>query len=147
AAPTRTALFAALAEVSRELAVRPGKPATLYVVYAGHGLKGRILLKPEGAPEAAITGTELRAAVAELARIAPALRTYLFFDACRSQSLFTDRGGDPELGPDLGAEASALEARANAVAIGVLTAASSGKPAGEIADLGAGYFSHVLASG
>ncbi|HEX2660009.1 MAG TPA: hypothetical protein VHU40_17115, partial [Polyangia bacterium] len=146
-APTRTALFAALADVSHALAARPGKPATLYIVYAGHGLKGRILLKPEGAPEAAITGTELRAAVAELAHTAPALRTYLFFDACRSQSLFTERGADPELGPDLSDQAGELEARAGAVRIGVLTAAASTKPAGEVGELGAGYFSHVLASG
>jgi len=146
-APTRTALFAALAEVAHQLATRPDRPATLYIVYAGHGLKGRILLKPEGAPEAAITGHELRAAVAELARAAPALRTYLFFDACRSQSLFTERGGDPELGPDLSDQAGELEARAGAVRIGVLTAAASTKPAGEVGELGAGYFSHVLASG
>jgi len=151
--PTRTALFGVFDEVSQALAARTHReaPVALYVLYAGHGLKGRILMKPEEAPEAAVTGRELRAAVAELARIAPALRTYLFFDACRSQSLFTERGGataaDAELGPDLAAEANALEARASAVTIGVLTAASSGKPAGEVPDLGAGYFSHVLASG
>ena len=146
-APTRTALFAALTDVSRELAARAGKPAVLYIVYAGHGLKGRILLKPEGAPEAAITGHEIRAAVAELARTAPALQTYLFFDACRSQSLFTERGGDPELGPDLSDQTGELEARAGSVRIGVLTAAASTKPAGEVGELSAGYFSHVLASG
>lgn len=148
--PTRTALFGVLDEVSRALAARPhpDAPVALYVLYAGHGLKGRILMKPEQAPEAAVTGRELRTAVSELARVAPALRTYLFFDACRSQSLFTERGsGDAELGPDLAAEATALEARASAVTIGVLTAASSGKPAGEVPDLAAGYFSHVLASG
>ena len=149
--PTRAGLFGVFDEVGRALAARarPEAPVALYVVYAGHGLKGRILMKPEEAPEAAVTGRELRAAVAELARVAPALRSYLFFDACRSQSLFTERGGDgaPELGPDLAAAADALEARANAVSIGVLTAASSGKPAGEVSELGAGYFSHVLASG
>jgi len=151
--PTRAALFGVFDEVGRALAARPHPeaPVAFYVLYAGHGLKGRILMKPEEAPEAAVTGRELRAAVAELARVAPALRTYLFLDACRSQSLFTERGGgaagDAELGPDLTAEANALEARASAVTIGVLTAASSGKPAGEVSDLGAGYFSHVLASG
>ncbi|HEY8925620.1 MAG TPA: hypothetical protein VIU64_14635 [Polyangia bacterium] len=149
--PTRAALFAVFDEVGRALAARarPEAPVALYVVYAGHGLKGRILMKPEEAPEAAVTGRELRAAVAELAGVAPALRSYLFFDACRSQSLFTERGGDgaAELGPDLAAAADALEARASAVPIGVLTAASSGKPAGEVSELGAGYFSHVLASG
>jgi hypothetical protein len=147
--PTRAALFAALDEVGRTLAARPRPdgPATLYVVYAGHGLKGRILMKPDAALEAAVTGRELRAAVAEVARAVPALRTFLFLDACRSQSLFTERGAEAELGPDLADEASALEARANAVPIGVLTAATSGKPAGEVQELGAGYFSHVLASG
>ena len=149
--PTRAALFGVFDEVGRALAARahPEAPVALYVLYAGHGLKGRILMKPEEAPEAAVTGRELRAAVAELARVAPALRSYLFFDACRSQSLFTERGGDgvAELGPDLAAAADALEARASAVTIGVLTAASSGKPAGEVSELGAGYFSHVLASG
>lgn len=147
--PTRAALFAALDEVGLALAARPRpeRPATLYVVYAGHGLKGRILMKPDAALEAAVTGRELRAAVAEVARAAPALRTFLFLDACRSQSLFTERGAAAEIGPDLADEASALEARANAVPIGVLTAAAAGKPAGEVQDLGAGYFSHVLASG
>jgi hypothetical protein len=147
--PTRGALFAALDEVGRALAARPRPegPATLYVVYAGHGLKGRILMKPDAAVEAAVTGRELRAAVAEVARAAPALRTFLFLDACRSQSLFTDRGVTAELGPDLADEAAALEARADSVPIGVLTAATSGKPAGEVQELGAGYFSHVLASG
>ncbi|HVT07809.1 MAG TPA: hypothetical protein VHO67_10135, partial [Polyangia bacterium] len=140
---------AALADVASELARRsPGAPdPVLYVIYAGHGLQGRILLKPDGAPEAAITGHELRAAVAELARAAPNLRTFLFLDACRSQSLFTERGADSDLGPDLTAQASELERRADEVRIGVLTAAASGKPAGEVGELGAGYFSHVLASG
>ncbi|MFL5304810.1 MAG: hypothetical protein ACJ8F1_06330 [Polyangia bacterium] len=149
APPTRAALSAALAEVASALARRPpGAPdPLLYVIYAGHGLQGRILLKPDGAPEAAITGHELRAAVAELARAAPNLRTFLFLDACRSQSLFTERGADSDLGPDLTAQASELERRADEVRIGVLTAAASGKPAGEVGDLGAGYFSHVLASG
>ena len=149
APPTRAALSAALADVASALARRPpGAPdPLLYVIYAGHGLQGRILLKPDGAPEAAITGHELRAAVAELARVAPNLRTFLFLDACRSQSLFTERGADSDLGPDLTAQASELERRADEVHIGVLTAAASGKPAGEVGDLGAGYFSHVLASG
>jgi hypothetical protein len=152
APPTRTALSAALADVTRALAGRapegPGGPAPLlYIIYAGHGLQGRILLKPEGASEAAITGHELRAAVAEIARAAPNLRTFFFLDACRSQSLFTERGPDDEIGPDLTAQASELERRASAVRIGVLTAAASGKPAGEVGALGAGYFSHVLASG
>ncbi len=149
APPTRAALSAALADVAGALARRPaGAPdPLLYVIYAGHGLQGRILLKPDGAPEAAITGHELRAAVAELARAAPNLRTFLFLDACRSQSLFTERGAESDLGPDLTAQASELERRADEVRIGVLTAAASGKPAGEVGELGAGYFSHVLASG
>jgi hypothetical protein len=148
--PTRTALQAALAEIGRALAARPAgaPPATFYFVYAGHGLRGRILLEPEAGEAAGLTGHELRAAVAELGRVAPGLRSYLFLDACRSQSLFTERGGDT-LGPDLSAEVAALERRAEAAAstIGVLTAASAGQSAGEVRALGAGYFSHVLASG
>jgi len=151
--PTRTALFGALSQIASGLAARPparpgdGEPV-LYILYAGHGLDGRILLKPEGGAEAGLTGHELRAAIAELAHAAPALRTFLFLDACRSQSLFTERGSaDAELGPDLAGPAAELERRATGVRLGVLTAAGSGKPAGEVGTLGAGYFSHVLASG
>jgi hypothetical protein len=120
-------------------------PAILYFVYAGHGLQGRILLKPDGAAEAAITGRELRAALADV----PVDHTLMFLDACRSQSLFSERGGAPdvEVGPDLSAQVSDLERRANAVRIGVLTAAATGKAAGEVRSLQAGYFSYVLASG
>jgi hypothetical protein len=148
--PTRTALQAAFADVGRALAARPAgaPPATFYFVYAGHGLSGRILLEPEAGATAGLTGHELRAAVAELGRLAPGLRSFVFLDACRSQSLFTERGGEA-LGPDLSAEVAALERRADAAAstIGVLTAAASGQSAGEVRSLGAGYFSHVLASG
>jgi hypothetical protein len=147
--PTRTALRAAFDDVARALAARPGgaPPPTFYFVYAGHGLHGRILLEPEAGTDAALTGHELRAAVAELARASPGLRAYVFLDACRSQSLFTERGASVEAGPDLSAEVTALEAGANAAHIGVLTAAFSGHAAGEVGALGAGYFSHVLASG
>ncbi len=151
--PTRSALHAAFAEVGRALAARPtgAPPPTFYFVYAGHGLSGRILLEPEAGEATGLTGHELQAAVADLGRAAPGLRSYLFLDACRSQSLFTERGGDggAALGPDLSAEIEALERRAAATAssIGVLTAAFAGKSAGEVRALGAGYFSHVLASG
>jgi hypothetical protein len=148
--PTRAAVLRALAEVGRALAARPAgaPPPTFYFVYAGHGLHGRILLEPEAGTEAALTGHELRAAIAELGRAAPALRAYVFIDACRSQSLFTERGGGAEaIGPDLSTDVAALERRADAVSIGVLTAASFGQTAGEVRALGAGYFSHVLASG
>jgi hypothetical protein len=148
--PTRAALRAAFDDVARALAARPSGagPPVFYFVYAGHGLRGRILLEPEAGPDAALTGHELRAAVAELARAAPALQSFVFLDACRSQSLFTERGdASVEVGPDLSAEVAALEARAASVHIGVLTAAFSGHAAGEVGALGAGYFSHVLASG
>jgi len=153
ASPTRTALFAAFHDIATALAARPGGagPPTFYFIYAGHGLHGRILLKPEQATDAAITGHELRAAVAELVQSAPMLRSFIFLDACRSQSLFTERGAatapDAEIGPDLSAEVATLEQRTRVVTIGVLTAAFSGRPAGEVRSLGAGYFSHVLASG
>jgi len=146
ASPTRSAVLAAFAELGRALAApHPGRERVLYVVYAGHGLRGRVLLEPEGGEEAALTGAELRAALAELARVDPQLRMLLFIDACRSQSLFGERDG--EAGPDFSAEVSALEQRAQTLRLGVLTAASTGKPAGEVEDLGAGYFSHALASG
>jgi len=153
AAPTRSALAAAFAEIGRLLATRPpaAPPPTFYFVYAGHGLRGRILLQPEGGEgpgrDAGYTGRELRTAVAELAAHAPTLRSYVFLDACRSQSLFTERGGADDAGPDLSAEVSALEERAEATSIGVLTAAFSAHAAGEVGALASGYFSHVLASG
>ena len=149
--PTRAAVLRAIADVQRAIAARPAgaPPPTFYFVYAGHGLHGRILLEPEAGAEAALTGHELRAAIAELGRAVPALRAYVFIDACRSQSLFTERGaeGAEAIGPDLSADVAALEGRADAVSIGVLTAASSGQTTGEVRALGAGYFSHVLASG
>jgi hypothetical protein len=144
--PTRAAVMAAFTQVGEALAApHPGRERVLYVVYAGHGLRGRVLLEAEGGGEAAITGAELRAALGELARIDPQLRMLLFVDACRSQSLFGERDG--EAGPDFSTEVSALERRAESLRIGVLTAASNGKPAGEVEDLEAGYFSHALASG
>ena len=144
--PTRSALLAAIADVGRAVASGPRRsPRILYLAYAGHGLRGRLLLKPEGAPEAAITGAELRAALAEVVRADPDIRIFLFLDACRSQSLFAERDGDT--GPDFTEEVAALERRADRVSIGVLTAATSGKPAGEVGDLRAGYFSHALTSG
>lgn len=150
--PSREGVLGALESVKQALAARPpgARPAVFYFVYAGHGLAGRILLDSEaGAGEAALTGHELRAAIAGLTQAAPGLRAYVFLDACRSQSLFTERGParDDALGPDLAGEAAALEAKAGAAPIGVLTAAFSGRPAGEVRALGAGYFSHVLASG
>ncbi len=140
--PTRRSLFAAFDSLRVKLAQRPpGRAALLYFVYAGHGLSGRFLLQPEGATEAAFTGHELRAALGTL----PIERAAVFIDACRAQSLFVERGADS--GPDLAAEVDELERRASAVSIGVLTAATSNQPAGEAADLQAGTFSHVLASG
>ena len=142
-APTRDNLFAALKELADAMRARTSseRETAFYFVYAGHGLKGRFLLEPTSGGEAGLTGRELRAAVGEL----PADRAALFLDACRSQSLFVERG--EESGPDLSAQVEELERRTAAVKIGVLTAATSDKPAGEASDLKAGYFSHVLASG
>lgn len=140
--PTRTQVFRALDELRERLARRDRRrPAAVYFVYAGHGRSGRFLLQSEGGAEAAVTGRELRAAVAGLA----ADRATLFFDACRSQSLFVERGGDA--GPDLSAQIDELEHRAGAVKIGVLVAATSDKPAGETVGLRGGAFSHALVSG
>jgi hypothetical protein len=147
AAPTRDAVLGALGEVAALLRRRPARGTrVLYFVYAGHGLGGRVLLKPTAGPEAALSGAELRAALAELVAADPALRVLVFLDACRSQSLFAERGGGAS-GPDFGAAVGELEDRARSVSIGVLTAARTGRPAGEVKALEAGYFSHVLTSG
>lgn len=137
AAPTRTGLSRALAELKTKLGKRT-RPATVFFFYAGHGLTGRLLLEPEAGDEASITGKELKLALMDLG----ADHVELFIDACRSQSLFTERGG-----PDLSQEIASLEARAASTSFGVLTAAQSDKPAGEASDLMGGFFSHVLASG
>ncbi|MBX7101532.1 MAG: caspase family protein [Myxococcaceae bacterium] len=138
-APTRTALARSVAEVRRALEARPdhGADAAVYFFYAGHGQADRLLLEPEAAAEAAITGKELRVMLSEL----PAGRIVVLLDACRSASLFAERGG-----PDLTSEIRALEAKADGAPLGVLTAARSDRPAGESAALQGGVFSHVLAS-
>lgn len=141
--PTRAGLMRALGELKARLGARDRtREAHVYFLYAGHGLGGRVLLEPELSGEAGISGRELRAWFGAL----DATRVLLFFDACRSQSLFADRGS-VGFGPDFAAEIDALEARAGAARMGVLTAATSDKPAGETAMLRAGYFSHVLLSG
>jgi hypothetical protein len=148
--PTRTALATVMDDVGRSLAAarRDAPPPAFYFIYAGHGLPGRVLLQPEsaGAP-AAITGHEISAAISALTRATPDLRVFVFLDACRSQSLFSSRGPDPEIGPDLVPQARSLERAAHAVRIGILTAAFSGRAAGEVRGLAAGSFSHFLASG
>ncbi len=138
--PTRTALSSALASLKDTLTKRPAQrgPSTVFFFYAGHGLTGRLLLEPEAGDDASITGKELKLALMDLG----ADHVELFIDACRSQSLFTERGG-----PDLSQEIATLEARAASTSFGVITAAQSDKPAGEASDLMGGFFSHVLASG
>ena len=139
-APTREALLAALATLTKTLEARPAgaPPASVYFVYAGHGLPGRFLLQSDGLTESSLTGRELVSAFAAL----PAGRANLFIDACRAQSLFTARGAE-----NFSAEVSALEARARSMPLGILTAATSSTPAGETPRLRGGFFSHVLASG
>ncbi|MFT3713731.1 MAG: caspase family protein [Archangium sp.] len=137
-APTRRGLEDALAELKAKLKASK-RPSTVFFFFAGHGLTGRLLLEPEGAAFAAITGKELKLALLDLG----ADQIELFIDACRSQSLFTERGG----GPDLSSEIDALDLRARKATMGVLTASQSDKPAGEASDLMGGFFSHVLASG
>jgi hypothetical protein len=140
--PTRAALFAARDELKAKLSARAaGRRATVYLFYAGHGVEGRLLLKPEdGAVESGISGAELK----QLAASLPADDVVLFVDACRAQSLFTSRGAT---GPDLTAQIAQLDARATAARLGVLAAAQSNQPAGETERLQGGFFSHVLASG
>lgn len=141
-APTRAALFTVRDQLKALLAARPsGRRATVYLFYAGHGVDGSLLLKPEAdGAQSNITGLELKSLAASL----PADDVVLFVDACRAQSLFTARGAT---GPDLSARIDALNERANAVRLGVLAAAQSNQPAGETDRLQGGFFSHVLASG
>ncbi len=140
--PTRAALFAARDELKAALLQRPkGRHATVYLFYAGHGVDGRLLLKPEeGAAESGISGPELK----QLAGSLPADDVVLFVDACRAQSLFTSRGAS---GPDLSAQIAELQNAPAATRLGVLAAAQSNQPAGETQRLQGGFFSHVLASG
>ena len=148
--PTRSALAAVMADVGRALTgAHPGAPPpSFYFIYAGHGLPGQVLLQPEpGSSQSGITGHEISVAVSALTRSTPDLRAFVFLDACRSQSLFSPRGSDPEIGPDLVPQARSLERAASAVRIGILTAAFSGKLAGEVPGVDAGSFSHFLASG
>jgi len=158
--PSRTGLANAFESLGRKLAARPAHAAApvVYFIYAGHGLRGRVLLAPEAGTDAALTGFELRHWLAELdnaatrGRSEPArLRAFAFIDACRSQSLFSERGGGagdgPAVGPDLTGEAAALTHEAESLSLGVITAAVSAHQAGEIPSLAGGYFSHVLASG
>lgn len=142
--PTRTAFARAFTELATALA-RPAPAAgrVLYVIYAGHGLGDRVVLQPEVGDQAALTGRELRAFIADATVHDPQLRAFLFIDACRAQSLFGERG---TAGPDLAAEIAAADARAETAAPGVLAAAMAGKPAAEIASLHAGLFSYMLAS-
>lgn len=137
--PTRRGLETALTELREKLKASK-RPSTVFFFFAGHGLTGRLILEPEGAQFAAITGKELKLALLDLG----ADHVELFIDACRSQSLFTERGG---AGPDLSSEIDALDLRARKATMGVLTASQSDKPAGEASDLMGGFFSHVLASG
>lgn len=137
--PTRKALAAALEQVRTRIESRQdrGADVTVYFFYAGHGLSERLVLEPEVAPDAAITGRELKGQLAELGKA----RVVVLLDACRSASLFTERG------VDLTAEIQALETKASQASLGVLTAARSDRPAGESASLHGGVFSHVLVSG
>ncbi|MBL8949419.1 MAG: caspase family protein, partial [Myxococcaceae bacterium] len=111
--PTRTALLAAIEALKERTR---GRRARVFFVYAGHGLPGRFLLQPESGDEAAFTGRELRAAFSSL----DAETAVLFLDACRSQSLFAERGSN-----DFTSEVRALERAADASPLGILTAASS----------------------
>jgi hypothetical protein len=145
--PTRDAVLSTLRAAAAEIArASPRAPRALYVIYAGHGLQGRVLLKPTGGGEAALTGAELRTALADAAPAGGAGQIFVFLDACRSESLFSERGEDPGAA-DFGSAITELEQRGNSLAIGVLTAARNGRPAGEVSRLEAGYFSHVLGSG
>jgi hypothetical protein len=126
--PTKAAVRAALVA----LAESSDAETTVIFFYAGHGQSGTLLL----AGGEQLSGHELRSWLAAI----PAARRFAFIDACRAQSLFSDRGG---FAPAI----AAAEEDARAVRLALITAATSQSPAGENAQLRAGYFSHVLTSG
>lgn len=142
--PTRVRLRAAIDDFVRDLAASK-KRHRVFVIYAGHGLTNRLLLAPSDGQDETFSGYELRAAVTQLAQANAHAEIFVFIDACRSQSLFTTRGGLD--GPDLSAVIDNLEQQPLGTQVGVLTAATSAKPAGELHRLESGYFSHVLLSG
>jgi hypothetical protein len=154
--PTREGVAAAFAKLGERLAARPPgtPPPVFFFVYAGHGVQGRVLLAPHAGEEAGLTGLELRHHLAALDKLFTAtahgdarLPAFVFLDACRSQSLFLERGGGPTMGPDLTSEAATLTEEAENLPLGIMTAAVAGQATGEMAALGGGLFSHVLASG
>jgi len=145
-APTRARVLSAFDNLAKEMAASTDAQH-VFVIYAGHGLTNRLLLAPEQGETAALSGHELRAAVARLSAANPNAEISLFVDACRSQSLFTTRGEEGLDGPDMSEAIGNLEGRSLGSHVGVITAATSGKPAGEIKRLESGYFSHVLLSG
>lgn len=139
--PTRANLFATFDALQSALDHRASsRPAVVYFYYAGHGLSGELVLKPERSDAAGLSGHELRVRLAGL----HAAQVTVFIDACRAASLFVERGAS---GPDLSAGIDELEHRSNTAHVGVLTATQSDHPAGEASDLQGGFFSHVLASG
>lgn len=142
--PTRVRLQAAFQDLAKTLAASPRRHR-VFVIYAGHGLTNRLLLAPSEGQEETFSGYELRAAIANLSQANAGAEIFVFIDACRSQSLFTTRGGLD--GPDLSAVIDSLEQQPLGPQVGVLTAATSAKPAGEMHRLESGYFSHVLLSG
>lgn len=144
--PTRARVLSAFDSLAKEM-VSSTQAQHVFVIYAGHGLTNRLLLAPENGEAAALSGHELRAAVARLSAANPHAEISLFVDACRSQSLFTTRGEEGLDGPDMSEAIGNLEGRSLGAHVGVITAATSGKPAGEIKRLESGYFSHVLLSG
>lgn len=144
--PTRARVLSAFDSLAKEMAAST-EAQHVFVIYAGHGLTNRLLLAPEHGETAALSGHELRAAVARLSAANPNAEISLFVDACRSQSLFTTRGEEGLDGPDMSEAIGNLEGRSLGSHVGVITAATSGKPAGEIRRLESGYFSHVLLSG
>jgi len=154
--PTREAVASAFARLGQRLAAWPpgAPPPTFFFIYAGHGVRGRVVLAPKAGEEAGLTGLELRHQLAALGRRFAETRpgdtrlpTFVFLDACRSQSLFLERGDGAAVGPDLTGEATALTEEAESLPLGIMTAAVAGQPTGEMAALGGGLFSHVLTSG
>jgi hypothetical protein len=142
-APTRSGILQAIERMAAQIEQRSsGRRAVFYFFYAGHGLPERLLVRPELGRDAALTGKELRAALSKV----PAHQLTVLLDACRSQSLFVQRG-KVTLGPDLGTDISQFERKVRDTQVGVLTAAVSNTGTAEAKSLGGGYFTHALASG
>lgn len=127
----------------------PDRVVHLYFFFSGHGEKGYFFLKKDrfdSLEKGAFTARDLETSFAD----SKASLNGLFIDACKSQSLFVQKGGntkDDKLGPDFSKLIAKVEKASKGKPIGVLTSTLADRPAGEASTIGSGYFSHALISG